>query len=425
MKRSVLDYLENTAKRCPERLAWDASVSFTFGQWWDAAQRIASSLSSRCARNTPVAVLMNPRSAECVKVFFAVWAAGCFYAPLDPMLPPERLKLIMQNLQPTAIVYDEESRAKAETVCPDGCECVLWSDAAQSPVDADKLAQIRQTVTPDHLAAILYTSGSTGITELTMTPSSFVQVANSGVLTENCLPELEYMIMSGEVMPWAQLAVWMNAAPKGHAWNFYGSTEMFSVSVGKVEGNYEAGQLIPVGKPFPTVKIRFMTDDGQAAAPGEAGEMYVSSPMVSQAYYRDEERSRAVYVADPLGQEPGVWFRSGDYGFLDAQGRLNVLGRKDSMVKHHGYRMELGEVEAALRSILGCLEACCLLDKEQDVLWAFAAGNLTEKALMDALKTKLARYMLPDKIVLLPELPHTANMKIDRQTLRKRMTEQG
>ena len=163
MKRSVLDYLENTAKRCPERLAWDASAPFTFGQWWDAAQRIASSLSSRCARNTPVAVLMNPRSAECVKVFFGVWAAGCFYAPLDPMLPPERLKLIMQNLQPTAIVYDEESRAKAETVCPDGCECVLWSDAAQSPVDADKLAQIRQTVTPDQLAAILYTSGSTGI----------------------------------------------------------------------------------------------------------------------------------------------------------------------------------------------------------------------------------------------------------------------
>lgn len=163
MKRSVLDYLENTAKRCPERLAWDASAPFTFGQWWDAAQRIASSLSSRCARNTPVAVLMNPRSAECVKVFFGVWAAGCFYAPLDPMLPPERLKLIMQNLQPTAIVYDEESRAKAEAVCPDGCECVLWSDAAQSPVDADKLVQIRQTVTPDHLAAILYTSGSTGI----------------------------------------------------------------------------------------------------------------------------------------------------------------------------------------------------------------------------------------------------------------------
>ena len=61
MKRSVLDYLENTAKRCPERLAWDASAPFTFGQWWDAAQRIASSLSSRCARNTPVAVLMNPR----------------------------------------------------------------------------------------------------------------------------------------------------------------------------------------------------------------------------------------------------------------------------------------------------------------------------------------------------------------------------
>ena len=47
------------------------------------------------------------------------------------------------------------------------------------------------------------------------------------------------------------------------------------------------------------------------------------------------------------------------------------------------------------------------------------------KPFVEELKTKLARYMLPDKIVLLPELPHTANMKIDRQTLRKRMTEQG
>ncbi len=111
------------------------------------------------------------------------------------------------------------------------------------------------------------------------------------------------------------------------------------MSVGKVEGNYEAGQLIPVGKPFPTVKIRFMTDDGQAAAPGEAGEMYVSSPMVSQAYYRDEERSARSMLLT-AGQEPGVWFRSGDYGFLDAQGRLNVLGRKDSMVKHAWYRMD-------------------------------------------------------------------------------------
>lgn len=52
-------------------------------------------------------------------------------------------------------------------------------------------------------------------------------------------------------------------------------------------------------------------------------------------------------------------------------------------------------------------------------------GQLDGKGAHDALKTKLARYMLPDKIVLLPELPHTANMKIDRQTLRKRMTEQG
>ena len=63
--------------------------------------------------------------------------------------------------------------------------------------------------------------------------------------------------------------------------------------------------------------------------------MYVSSPMVSQAYYRDEERSRAVYVADPLRQEPGVWFRSGASGILDAQKQLNMLKHKNRIVKHH------------------------------------------------------------------------------------------
>lgn len=500
MMTNFLEYLEQTEDRCPHRVAYQAGEeAFTFAQLGESARRVGSALAVRIPRQCAVAVLMNPRSAECVKAFMGVWYAGGFYAPLDPALPEERLRLILDNLRPGALVCDAPNRAKAELVCPAGCTLVDWAQAERVPVDRARLAALRRDAAPGDLAAVLYTSGSTGVpkgvahtqtsflaytratidiygftedtvfgnqspffyansiidifppialgarvcmipatalafprtlmdflrrtgvTELTMTPSSFVAVANAGVLADGCLPQMRYLIMSGEAMPWRQLDMWMRAAPGGHAWNFYGSTEMFSVSVGKVRGRYEAGETIPVGRPFPVVSLRFMAEDGTEAPRGVPGEMYVASPMVSRCYYRDEERSAQVYVPDPLGRDGRVWFRSGDFGYLNADGELVVAGRRDSMVKHRGYRMELGEVEAALRAAPGCREACCLLQRERDELWCFVAGNVTEQALRAHLKARLARYMLPDHIVLCDALPHTATMKIDRKALSGQM----
>lgn len=496
MMINVLEYLEKTASRCPHRVAYQAGEdAFTFAQLKESAVRIGSALAARAPRQSAVAVMMDPRGAACVRVFMGVWYAGCFYAPLDPALPPERLGLILENLRPRALVCDDAHRAKAELVCPAGCALIDWRQAAQAPANDARLAALRRAAAPDDLAAVLYTSGSTGVpkgvahtqasflayteatieiygfteatvfgnqspffyansiidifppialgarvcmipasalafpktlvdflrragvTELTMTPSSFVAVANAGVLSDGCLPDMRYLIMSGEAMPWRQLDMWMRAAPGGHAWNFYGSTEMFSVSVGKVRGRYAAGETIPVGRPFPVVSLRFVAEDGTEAPRGVPGEMYVSSPMVSRCYYRDEARSAQVYVPDPLGRDDRVFFRSGDYGYLNAEGELVVVGRRDSMVKHHGYRMELGEVEAALRAAPGCLEACCLLQRERDELWCFVAGDVAEQALRAHLRARLARYMLPDRWVIRAALPHTANMKIDRKAL--------
>ena len=98
-----------------------------------------------------------------------------------------------------------------------------------------------------------------------------------------------------------------------------------------------------------------------------------------------------------------------------------VLGRRDAQIKHMGYRMELGEVEAALRSLSGWKDGCVLHQKEKDELWCFYTGELEEKQIKQALKEKLARYMLPDVYVRLDELPHTSNMKLDRKKLAEKM----
>lgn len=242
------------------------------------------------------------------------------------------------------------------------------------------------------------------------------------MLTPGAVPDLKWGIMSGESMPWLPLKAWMDATPNADWWHFYGSTEMFSVAVGKVEGEYQAGDRLPVGSPFPIVHILFVDEDGNEVSPGEPGEMLVSSPMISCGYHRDPERTQRAWIVDPLSRGwQERFYRCGDMGYLLPDGQLMVLGRRDNQIKHMGYRMELGEVEAALRALPDWQEGCVLHDQAQDRIWCFYSGKLDEKQLKAGLKERLARYMLPDRFVHLDDMPHTANMKIDRQRLRQMM----
>lgn len=260
------------------------------------------------------------------------------------------------------------------------------------------------------------------VTELTMTPSSFIAAVN--VLTPGCLPEMRWPLMSGESMPWAPLEKWMRATPNADWWHFYGSTEMFSVAVGKVAGPPKPGERLPVGKHFPMTHILFVDEEGNEVPPGTPGEMLVSSPWVSVAYHRDPARTQTAWVVDPLNKGwHERFYRSGDIGFLRPDGQLVALGRRDTQIKHMGYRMELGELEVALCSIPNWEDGCVLFDSETGKIWCFYTGSLTEKDIRRELKTKLAAYMLPDVFVHLQELPHTASMKLDRGTLKAMMKE--
>ena len=260
------------------------------------------------------------------------------------------------------------------------------------------------------------------ITELCMTPSSFIGVANSGALTAGSLPALKWGIMSGEAMPWEPLKVWMEATPGADWWHFYGSTEMFSVAVGRVARDHQKGDRLPVGRPFSLAHILFVDENGDELPPGVPGEMLVSSPWIASGYHRDPERTAESWVIDPLNRGwQERFFRGGDIGYLRPDGQLMVLGRRDSQVKHLGYRMELGEVEAALRRLPGWQEGCVLLDSARDTLWCFYSGPLEEKQIRAGLKETLPRYMIPEVYARLSEMPRTPTMKLDRNRLRQMM----
>ncbi|MGN1019633.1 MAG: AMP-binding protein [Aristaeellaceae bacterium] len=501
MKANMLDYLEDTVARVPDSLAfYDDQERLTYAALRESARRIGSCLANVAAPRTPVALLLDSRSIRNLPAIFGTLYAGCAYAPLDIAMPPERLRLLLKLLQPSAVLMDERG-ARAFGACGlEGPAAVDYADALRAAPDDARLAAIRRQASLYDPMSILYTSGSTGIpkgsiqphfsyihwleatiamygftedtvfgnqspffyansildifppvalgaktyllpsgvltfprrmiaclneqriSELCMTPSSFVSVVNAGVLTPGAVPALKWGIMSGESMPWLPLKAWMDATPNADWWHFYGSTEMFSVAVGRVAGHHQAGDRLPVGRPFPIVHILFVDEDGHEVPPGEPGEMLVSSPMLSCGYHRDPERTRSAWVTDPLNRG---WlerfYRCGDMGYLQPDGQLMVLGRRDSQIKHMGYRMELGEVEAALRALPGWQEGCVMFDREQDRIWCFFSGELDEKQLRAGLKERLARYMLPDRYVRLEAMPHTASMKIDRQRLRQMM----
>src|SRR5262249_42842142 len=128
-----------------------------------------------------------------------------------------------------------------------------------------------------------------------------------------------------------------------------------------------------------------------------------------------------LFVPDPTASGPGErLYRTGDRARWLADGRLDFLGRLDHQVKIRGFRIELGEIEAALGACPG-VEATAGLPREEPAgrrLVAYLAGfGLDPEALRTRLAATLPAYMVPGAFVLLPELPLTANGKIDRRAL--------
>lgn len=501
MLSNMLEYLERTAERVPERVAfYDDREELTFAMLQEQAQRIGTALARAASGRAPVALLMDGRSIHTIPALYAVLYAGCAYAPLDISMPPERLAQLLNLLAPGAILADEKGTRALEAVEGVCAPVLSYESAVHESADPEILDSIRTRTKIYDPMSILYTSGSTGvpkgsvqthfsylhwteatieiygfdehvifgnqspffyansiidifppvalgatvyllpsgvltfpgkfieclnrhrITELTMTPSSFIGVVNAGVLEQGCLPYLRYGIMSGESMPWQPLEQWMQASANAEWYHFYGSTEMFSVAVGKVEGKPEEGEPLSVGRPFSKVHILFVDENGDEVPEGESGEMLVSSPWIAAGYHRDAVRTEAFWTVDPLARG---WYerfyRAGDIGYLRRDGRLVVLGRRDTQVKHMGYRMDLGEVEAALRMIPGWKDGCVLFHKKTGKIWCFFIGDLSEKELRNGLKAKLARYMLPDVFLHLEEMPLTATHKLNRAALMDRM----
>lgn len=180
----------------------------------------------------------------------------------------------------------------------------------------------------------------------------------------------------------------------------------------------------PIGLPLGERSVHILDADLNPVVPGVAGELYIGGPCLARGYQNRPGLTAERFIPDPWGEAGTRLYRTGDRVRLGAEGVIEYLGRTDQQIKLRGYRIEPGEIEAALLEQAGIREAVVVLhaDQHSQQLIAYVAGEEADIAassdvLKNRLRGRLPDYMIPARIMSLPVLPRTRHGKVDRAAL--------
>ncbi|GKT61480.1 nonribosomal peptide synthase [Colletotrichum tofieldiae] len=255
------------------------------------------------------------------------------------------------------------------------------------------------------------------------------------------VPGFETLIVGGEPLTSDVVDVW---GPHCKILNVYGPTETSMVVTTKdVESSSGTNdrRIGNIGAPFPTVMAFIVNPDGEGLVPyGAVGELCIAGPQVTEGYMNRPDLTEAAYVeSEQLGARV---YRTGDLARWLPAGEIECLGRKDNQVKIHGHRIELGEVENAIRRSGLVKDTVALVANVQDKthLVAFCIFDETVAALdnsgiqdpssfrsfMTELRKSLgslATYMIPKFVIPMTTFPKLPSRKVDRKSLKKAVDE--
>ncbi len=264
------------------------------------------------------------------------------------------------------------------------------------------------------------------INTLFWVPSALIGVANSGALKEVRLENIKKILFCGEVMPCKQLNIWRKEYPDVLYANLYGPTEITDVCTCYViDREFSDEEALPIGTACENTEVLILNENDKAVGKDEIGELCVRGSCLSMGYYGDCEKTRQVFVQNPLNHKyHELIYRTGDLVKYNEYGEIVYICRKDYQIKHQGYRIELGEIETVCSAMDGVERVCAVYDdvNKKIVLFCSLTGTgqgTAEKEIYRWLKQRLPSYMLPAAIYVKEQLPINANGKIDRVELKK------
>ena len=291
----------------------------------------------------------------------------------------------------------------------------LGFDAAWDPmlwmVAGAELHMVDDAVRTDPEALAAYCRDH-GIDVLETTPSYADQLLHYGLLAE---PRREPLLLAlgGEAVS-AELWNTLAAAQGVTAYNFYGPTE-FTVDsvVAEVRGD------VPVIGRGIVGTDTLVLDQYLAVVPaGVPGELYLAGEGMAQGYDGRPAETASRFVANPYAADGSRMYRTGDLVRRLPDGDLQFLSRTDEQVKVRGFRVELGEIEAVLRSHTGVERAVAIADGvPAHRIVAYYTGHAAPEELRALAGERLPDYMVPAVFMPLPAIPLTPHGKLDRRAL--------
>ena len=248
------------------------------------------------------------------------------------------------------------------------------------------------------------------VTFICWVPSALTLIVRTKALTFVKPTTLKRIFFVGEVFQPKYLNVFLKELPDVEYYNLYGSTEIAGVCAYYKIGTQKLlaeDRAIPIGIALKN-NIVYLDD----------GEICVISEQFALGYVNDAEKNAKVFTLNDQGQRV---LRTGDFATYDEYGNLVFISRKDFQIKHMGYRIELQEIELAITALTYVSSSACVYDNVHEKIIAFVVLNeaLADgiKILLTDIKAKLQLYMVPNKIVLLDDMPLNTNGKTDRQKL--------
>jgi malonyl-CoA/methylmalonyl-CoA synthetase len=473
----------------------DARV-WTYGETLEWAGRIATVIAERGVQPGDRVAVQVEKSPQAVMLYLACLRAGAVFLPLNPAYTAAEVDYFLGDAQPSLFVCrPADLSAAGELAARHGVGRVetMDADGSGSLIEAaGRAAAALPAVerSADDLAAILYTSGTTGRSKGAMithgnlasnartlvrawrfgatdvlihalpifhvhglfvalnvpllagaslrfrskfdapdvlrlmphasvlmgVPTFYVRLLQQTSLDRNAAGSMRLFISGSAPLLAETHAAWRTRT--GHAiLERYGMTETGMLTSNPYEGERIAGTA---GPPLPGVELRIVSLETGAPLPqGEAGAIEVRGPNVFKGYWRMPEKTRAEFRDDGF-------FVTGDVGLIDARGYVHIVGRAKDLIISGGFNVYPKEVENELDAIPGVAESAVIGLPHPDfgegvtAVVVPAPGVVLDAASMLAtLEHRLAKYKLPKRIIVVPELPRNAMGKVEKKALRE------
>ncbi|MCW8376726.1 non-ribosomal peptide synthetase [Streptomyces justiciae] len=350
---------------------------------------------------------------------YVIYTSGSTGRPKGVVVPHAGVVTLLANTRPAMDFGPDDVWVQFHSYSFDFAVWELWGALAhggellvpeygltRSPVDFHRLVRER------------------GVTVLNQTPSAFYQFIEADRQAEAPLPALRRIVFGGEALDLGRLRGWVarHGSDQPELVNMYGITETTVHVTHRVltDDDFRAGaEASPIGGPIPGLVTYLLDERLRPVPPGRVGAIYVAGDQVSLGYLGRPGLTAGRFVADPFAGDGSRMYHTGDLAVRTLDGELEFVGRADDQVQLKGFRVELGEVEAALRGLDGVVDAAVTVAASGDHLVAHVVGRAPGDVTA-LLSAKLPAHMVPSRVLTVDALPLTVNGKLDRKALTER-----